>query len=144
MRDETSCADAGPFAREFAAAQRAAGFRLDFTLDSLKSEVDRLIEASILQPLQSRLWTEQEEHCGTGLTAYTGETLCRLHDGVWGGSFSRTQTIGNWYCSYILFGEYRYSPAAYFLYRFSNGPKDGTFSQYLERVLPLIQARKRD
>ena len=132
--------DAGvsPFAAEFAEAMRADGFALDFSMESLERVVDEILDSPDVNLDQSpQSWRTQ-----AGLEAYVGETLARLHDGIWKGQFSQENPGVNFYTSYVEFGQYRYYPSHFLGYRISNGPGEGTFAEHLKRKLPEIVGRR--
>ena len=97
-------------AEAFAAAQSAAGYALDFSLASLETEVDRLIELPMFNRGRERPDTEDEERNEAALAAYLGETLRRLFDGEWAGSFYPGSTLLNFYRSFVRFGGSRFEP----------------------------------
>ena len=127
-------------AEQFAAAMTTKGYQLDFSLESLQGEVDR-----VLDDYEAAFRQDEAGHAlETALAAYVGETLARLYDGTWGGTFQADNPAANFYTSHVDFGEYRYRPTHFIAYRISNGPAEGTFADQLERVLPKIIARVED
>jgi hypothetical protein len=128
-------------ALRFAEKLRVAGYSLDFSLKSLSSEIDQLLES----PLFSDHSSPPQWHDEASLEAYLGETLRQLFNGEWKGAFSQSNPGPNFYLSWVQFGEFRYFPSHFLAYRISNGKADtGTFSQYLERILPAIKRRAAD
>lgn len=60
---------------------RKKSYNLDFSINSLKIEIDLFLENEFPRNLDEREKLEAE------LTAYFGETLCRLFDAEWKGSY---------------------------------------------------------
>jgi hypothetical protein len=122
----------------FAEKMRAVGYCLDFSLKSLSEEVDKLLESKLF----SGRGSEAEWQDEAGLEAYVGETLSRLFDGQWIGSFREDNPGPNYYLSWVQFGEAKYFPSMFLSYRISNGKEhEGTFEDHLVRVLPRIKLR---
>jgi len=132
-------ADPVAIAQQFAATHTLSGFRLDFSIGSLETEVDRLLESPLFCRGRERLETDEERRNLAALCAYVGETLRQLFGGEWGGQFYPQGD--NFYTSFVQFGNYRYWPGHFISYRLANWPMEGTFAQHLERLLPAIQAR---
>jgi hypothetical protein len=131
-------------AEAFAAEQSAAGYALDFSLASLETEVDRLIDMPMFHHGRERPPSEAEERNEAGLAAYIGEALRRLFGGVWVGSFHPGSTALNFYRSFVMFGGYRFEPHLFVAYRLTNGGCEGSFRTYLRASLPRIKARAPD
>ena len=131
-------------AEAFAAEQSAAGYVLDFSLASLEIVVDRLIELPMCRHGCEGQPSEAEERTQSAIGAYIGETLRRLFEGEWVGAFHPASTALNFYRSFVMFGDYRFSPHLFIAYRFSNGACEGSFQAYLRRALPRITARSAD
>jgi len=126
--------DPAEVAQAFARARASPAHPIDFSLESLRRDVD-----AYLAPLP---WDPSGEgapyEAQIGLAAYVGETLARLHGGTWQGDFRVDNPGANFYCSWVAFGAYRFFPDHYIGYRLSNGPVEGTFAQYLDAVIPRI------
>ena len=125
-------------AKEFSGQMLEKGYALDFSLNSLKNEIDKIIESPDikLDGADPDAWRIQYS-----LEAYIGHTLALLFNGVWKGEFCKDNPGVNFYTSYVEFGKYLYYPSHFIGYRISNGPKEGLFKDYLERVLPKIKER---
>jgi hypothetical protein len=126
-------------AEDFAARHSSLGFRLDFSLESLETEIDRLLAQPIFHRGREGSLSQEEARNEAAISAYVGETIRRLFQGRWAGVFHPDQPASNFYTSFVQFGSYRYWPAHYFAYRLTNWPQEGTFSEYLERLLPTIK-----
>lgn len=131
-------------AEAFASARSPAGYRLDFSLASLETEVDRLIDLPMFHHGRERAATGDEERNEAALAAYIGETLRRLFGGEWIGSFYPGSTALNFYRSFVMFGGYRFEPHLFVGYRLANGECEGSFRAYLRAALPRIKARTPD
>ncbi len=126
-------------AEDFAARHSALGFRLDFSLESLETEIDRLLAQPIFHRGREGSRSTEEARNEAAISAYAGETIRRQFQGRWVGVFNPDQPESNFYTSFVQFGGYRYWPAHYFAYRLTNWPQEGTFSAYLERLLSTIR-----
>jgi hypothetical protein len=133
-------ADPGYQAIHFADQMNARGYALDFSLKSLFEEIDKLLESALfLHHEEPAQWVDE-----ASLEAYIGETLCWLFDGKWQGEFRPDNPGPNFYLSFVMFGEFRFFPSHFIGYRINNGKESqGTFTTYLERILPLIKRRER-
>lgn len=124
---------------EFSEQHTGPGCRLDFSLGSLQSEVDSVLELPIFFRGREGTSTDNQERSEAALCAYVGETLSRLFNGTWGGDFYPDCPASNFYTSFVDFGDYRYWPSHFIAYRLTNWPQEGTFAKHLERVLPSIE-----
>jgi len=133
------CVDPEASARAFAEKRLATGADLDFSLRSLSVDIDPLLASPLFSdPGSPSRWRDE-----ASLAAYVGETLRRLFDGQWKGSFSPSNPGPNFYRSWVQFGEFRYFPSHFLSYRIKNSVADaGSFGQHLERVLPVIRRRE--
>jgi hypothetical protein len=124
----------------FADQMNARGYALDFSLKSLVEEIEKLFESTLfLNHENPAQWIDE-----ASLEAYIGETLCRLFDGKWQGEFRQDNPGPNFYASFVSFGEFQFYPSHFIAYRISNGKESiGTFTAYLERILPLIKRREK-
>jgi hypothetical protein len=128
-------------AEGFAATHSAAGYPLDFSLASLEDQVDRLLGLPIFRHGREGLPTDAEERNEAALAAYIGETLRRLFDGEWIGSFYPRSQALNFYESFVMFGGFRFEPHLFVGYWLANGEGEGSFRSYLRSVLQRIAAR---
>jgi hypothetical protein len=124
---------------EFSEQHTGTGCRLDFSLESLRTEVDSVLELPIFFRGREGTSTDDQERSEAALCAYVGETLSRLFNGTWGGDFYPDRPAGNFYTSFVDFGDYRYWPSHFIAYRLTNWPQEGTFANHLEKVLPSIE-----
>ncbi len=130
-------ADPTKTAFSFADEMQREAFLFNFTLASLETEVDRLVCSAYLNNRSDpRQWATE-----AGLEAYVGEVLRVLFDGECKGDFRADNPGPNFYCSWLVFGEYIYRPSHFLGYRISNGEITGTFAQHLAQVLPFVKAR---
>ncbi|MET4081439.1 hypothetical protein ABIB40_001385 [Pedobacter sp. UYP30] len=113
---------------QFSDEKLRGGFLFDFSLKSLECEVDKYLET--LKDLKA----EQRVSVAAGLTAYVGETICKLFGGKWVGSyFSSKEKIGrNFYFCKILVNGHEIFPSHFISYYLSNGKNsEGSFFDYL-------------
>jgi hypothetical protein len=123
-------------AQAFAHAHASAVHPFDFSLESLRRDVDAYLEAQPWGPGAEA--PPYEAHIG--LAAYVGQSLARLYGGTWQGRLRVDNPGANFYCWWVSFGVYRFFPDHYIGYRLSNGPVEGSFAQYLDALLPRIRA----
>jgi hypothetical protein len=128
-------------AEAFAAAHRAPGQPLDFSLASLLADFDRVVELPMFHHGRGRPATAAEDRAEAALCAYVGESLRRAFAGEWIGEFDPDVPINNYCRSRVRFGAFHLNPHAFVAYRLTNGPEEGTFQDYLKDVLPSIEAR---
>ena len=138
MNSRDAVGDPAAIALDFATAHSASGFRLDFSLESLETEIDRLLALPIFFRGREGSPTDQESRNQAGISAYVGETLRRLFQGRWGGEFYPDRNEVNFYTSFVDFTGYRYWPSHFISYRLTNWPGEGTFAQHLEKALLTI------
>ena len=120
--------DPTEIAEYFSSIQSRYGFKFDFSLESLEKEVDRFLEEN------SNLSEYTQTIIESLLTAYVGETICRLYKGKWCGEFCGplNKTGSNYYLSWIEIGDFKYKPSQFIEYYLGNGKKsEGTFYDYL-------------
>ena len=104
------------------------GFKFDFSLTSLEVEIDRLLEKSLNIELKEREILEAE------LTAYIGETICKLFNGNWTGNYygPLNPNGDNFYTCKITIEGTDIFPNHFIGYYLSNGKdNEGTFYEYL-------------
>jgi hypothetical protein len=110
----------------FVSMVQAYGYCLDYCIDSLFTELEKVFEdkslydASFIAIVNG---VKQEHSFVNGLAAYLGETFVRQYNGRWFGYFA-PNAGANFYTSSTRFGEFTFSPFAYVGYRLSNGVKD--------------------
>ena len=116
----------------FAQKYSAKGYVLDFSVNSLETNIDLILENEPPKNLTEREIMEAE------LTAYFGETICRIFKAEWQGYFTASISglsdpyIDNYYTCRIKKDEFEFSPSHFFAYYLSNGKDDtGTFKNYL-------------
>lgn len=116
----------------FSKEMQAFGYLLDFSLQSLESEIDRILETF---PINSQ---DEQFDLKPKLTAYIGETMCQKLNSVWSGPFySHKKWIGNnYYFCKITIGEHDFYPDHFIGYYLANSKKDaGTFKDFFIRTL---------
>jgi hypothetical protein len=128
-------------AEAFSVEQSAAGYPLDFSFASLETEIDRLLELPMFHHGRDGSATEAEQRNEAALAAYIGETLRRLFDGQWVGSFHPGSPELNFYLSFVMFGDYRFEPHLFVGYWLTNGGSEGCFREYLRTRLSRIKTR---
>ena len=128
-------------AEAFAAEHRTSGRMLDFSLESLLANFDRIVELPMFNHGRDKPATAAEDRAQAALCAYVGESLRRAFAGEWVGEFDPDAPIHNYYRSRVRFGAFHLNPHSFVGYRLTNGPEEGTFQAYLKEVLPSIEAR---
>lgn len=116
----------------FSKEMQALGYTLDFSLQSLELEIDRILETSPINSEDTKFDLEAK------LTAYIGETLCQNRNGFWSGAFySHKSRIGNnYYFCKITIGKHDFYPSHFIGYYLSNGKKStGTFKNFFTKTL---------
>ena len=129
--------NANAIASEFAKRMTLKGFNLDFTLSSLDTEIDKIIED------KENTVDDQDKISvvdRVGIEAYVGEALLLLFKGARQGKFNEKNPDANFYMSSISFGDYTYYPSHFLNYRFSNGPVEGKFREHLKTILNKINS----
>ncbi len=102
------------------------GYNLDFSLKSLENEIDKILENEILKDALETRKLEAE------LTAYLGETICRIFSARWIGIYYAENSGMNFYSCKIEKNDFEFSPSHFFSYYLSNGKKsEGSFKDYL-------------
>jgi hypothetical protein len=108
------------------------GYQLDFTLGSLENEIDLILKNDKPNIFKRRKRLE------AALTAYFGETICRLYKAKWSGYyFDGSSKMGdNYYFCKIEKGNFEFYPSHFFGYYFENGSdKETPFKEYLNNGL---------
>ncbi|CAM1343856.1 hypothetical protein [Tenacibaculum amylolyticum] len=112
------------------------GYVLDFSLKSLQQEIDRIL-ANETTVLKNKDTLECE------LTAYFGETLCRLYEFSWSGTYDRMKTGINYYTCKIVRDGFEIWPSHFLGYYMNNGKDDvGSFEKYINGLLPKINNKR--
>ncbi len=102
------------------------GYNLDFSLKSLESEMDKILENEIPED-----WIESAK-LESELTAYFGETLCRIFETKWKGEYYVENSGMNFYTSKIKKNGIEFGPSHFIGYYLSNGKEsEGSFKDYL-------------
>lgn len=115
------------------------GYVLDFSIRSLKKEVDLILKNESYEELEERATLEAE------LTAYVGETMCRLFNTQWEGQyFGPLRRSGiNYYSCKIVKGTFEFWPSHFFSYYFSNGSNIiYPYKDYLENSYSYIGGKE--
>ncbi len=123
-------------AEAFAKKMKSIGFNCDFSKDSLMTQIDSILNSNkvCLGGEKPECWENE-----VGLEAYIGETLLRLYEGNWQGTFDSKSPSDNFYFSFVKFDEYDFYPSHFIGYKVINGEKaEGTFNEYISRVLPKM------
>lgn len=116
----------------FSKEMQAFGYQLDFSLQSLESEIDRILETFPLNSQDAKYDLEAK------LTAYIGEAMCQNLNGFWSGAFySHKSRIGNnYYFCKITIGKHDFYPEHFIGYYICNGKNStGTFQNYFTKTL---------
>lgn len=124
----TEPADPKSCAEHFADIMGKKGYTLDFSLKSLETEIDRILEK------YSKIEYQELNILEEFLTAYVGESLLRIFGGSWAGNFygPLNRSGVNFYTSYMVINDFRFNPNHFIGYYLSNGKKsEGTFYEYL-------------
>ena len=131
MRFKSDKRDPVEVAEYFAEFQFKNGYHFDFSLRSLEEDVDKYLESLDLKE------EREEDNIECYLTAYIGETICRLYNGIWKGEYQPPHTTrgSNYYLCYIMIVNYKYWPSHFISYRLNHGRDgengEGTFKEYL-------------
>lgn len=115
-------------AEQFVEIMKKKGYDLNFSLESLEEEIDKILER------YSKIEGHDLYILREFLTAYIGETLIRIFNGGWEGDFygPLSRTGINFYTSYIIINDFRFNPNHFISYYLSNGKRaEGTFYNYL-------------
>jgi hypothetical protein len=125
--------------RSAVAIEFADEHSLDFSLDSLRREVDRLLKLPIFRRGRGSAPANERERNEAALCAYIGETLRRHFHGTWRGRFSPTCPIRNFYESFVELNGFRYNPSIWIAYCLTNWSGEGTFAQELDKLLTEVE-----
>lgn len=104
------------------------GYCLDFSIASLENEIDSILKN------ESQWSYRQKERLETELTAYFGETICRIFNAKWKGKYFKDfrRSGINYYSCSIQKNTFEFSPSHFFGYYFENGSKrKNPFKDYL-------------
>lgn len=106
------------------------GYKLDFSLRSLEVEIDKILENETSKDVVDSWELESE------LTAYFGESLCRIFKTVWKGRYYLDNSGMNFYTCKIAKNGFEFGPSHFISYYLSNGKKnEGTFKDFLDSGL---------
>ena len=120
------------FAQDFAMEMKANGYGLDFSIDSLILDFEKLFDAE--RPTKLKMDFE------TGMACYLGEVLRLYYRGRWKGHCS-VNAAANYYTSFMMFDDYKFNPFAYVGYRCANGIGDtGNLESFLRNLIPYLEA----
>jgi hypothetical protein len=120
------------FAQDFATEMKAMGYGLDFSIDSLTSDFEKLFDAKDVIKISIDF--------ETGMACYLGEVLKLYYSGQWRGHCS-ARSGANFYTSYMVFGDYKFQPFTYVGYRVANGREDtGNLENFLQKLIPSLEA----
>jgi len=102
------------------------GYVLDFSMESLESEIDKILEKEIPKD-----WIESAK-LESELTAYIGETICQLFDASWKGEYYLEKSGMNFYTCKIEKNGFEFGPGHFIAYYLENGKEsEGSFKEYL-------------
>ena len=102
------------------------GYILDFSIESLESEIDKILEKEIPKD-----WVESAK-LESELTAYIGEAICQLFDAKWKGEYYLENSGMNFYTCKIVKNGFEFGPSHFIGYYLSNGKEsEGSFKEYL-------------
>jgi len=128
-------------AQAFAMAMRGERFSLDGSIESLTGD----FETILCNPMYTEALVSLENRgqeivfdFETAAACYLGQTLARKYNGKWGGHCSRDARL-NFYTLWLMFGEYRFYPLIYVVYRTGHGVEStGGVSDLLASLEPSI------
>ena len=118
-------------AEEFSKSQmeKSNGYLFDFTIRSLEIELERYLENKHNKELNER------EILNATLTAYLGETICRIFNAKWTGSYYgplNPNGVNYYTCKISLLGNDYYISRYFDRFFSDDGIQDsGTFNEYL-------------
>jgi len=126
----------------FAIAMQQERFQLDFTLDSLRDDLETILHnpdyLAACVSMENR-GVELIFDFQTAAACYLGQTLAKVYGGSWQGHCSRDAKL-NFYTLWLAFGEYRFYPIVYVLYRTGNGVEStGSIGELLDTVTPSLE-----
>ena len=128
MIDSTKTDNPTKIAQLFAKEYSEKGYKLDFSLESLTNEIDKILENYSDLEGNERYTIEAE------LTAYIGESICEIFNGKWKGLYYGPLNPNgvNFYTCKIKVEEFEFAPSHFVEYYFSNGKlEEGSFKNYL-------------
>ncbi len=128
-------------ANAFALAMQLESFQLDFTTASLVGDLETILANPVYHgafvPLENR-GQELAFDFETSAACYLGQVLAKEHGGTWAGHCSRDARL-NFYTLWLEFGEYRFYPIIYMLYRTGNGVEStGSVADLLASLEPSL------
>ncbi|GGG10317.1 hypothetical protein GCM10011344_08700 [Dokdonia pacifica] len=102
------------------------GYALDFSIESLENEIDKILEKE-----NPKDWIESAK-LESELTAYIGETICQIFDAKWKGEYYSENSGMNFYTCKIEKNGFEFGPSHFVGYYLSNGKEsEGSFEEYL-------------
>ncbi len=148
--DQIKTDDPKKEAKAFLEKMKLQGYSLELSMESLMENIEPILESSLFLYLRNKQpqsndtkGYQHQEHLESGLEAYVGEILCQKYNGKWEGTFSSSGFLLNFYSVGLQFGSYHVRLSHYLSYRLTHGKKEqGTFAEYMDRILHSIQARK--
>lgn len=123
--------DPSEIAEKVAAKFLKKGYCLDFSIASLENEIDNILKNESQWRYKQKLRLEIE------LTAYFGETICRIFNAKWTGEYFKTfpRSGANYYLCKIRINKFEFAPSHFFEYYFANGSKrKNSFKNYLNHT----------
>lgn len=115
-------------AEYFSSIQERFGYTFDFTINSLEKEVDRFLEDHL------NLSEYTQTIISSLLTAYIGETVCRVYKGKWCGEFfgPLSKVGSNYYLCWVEIDDFKFWPSHFIEQYLKNGKeKENSFYHYL-------------
>ena len=114
-------------AEYFSEIQKRFGYDFDFSIESLKTELDKFLNENL--NLNEFAQTVLEPM----LTSYIGETLCRNYNAEWNGSFRGSLSLNgaNYYDSWIDINGNKFWPSHFVESYLNNGKEEKSFSEYI-------------
>ena len=117
---------------------------IDYSILSLTKTLDSLLNQPLMREESIVVKVEDAEtpfDMPSAFSAYFGQTLANLYDGQWTGYMDSNSSI-NFYSMNLTFGEFSLNPTCWISFRVANGPQEGTVTDWLNRVMPSISARR--
>lgn len=122
-------------AEYFSEIQKKFGFNFDFSMRSLKTEIDKFLNENnnvsefiktLIEPL---------------LSSYIGETLCRNYKGEWKGNFRNILNLdgSNYYDCWIEINGIKFWPSHFVDYYLANGKSEESFKKFITNEIENFQ-----
>ena len=128
----------------FVSHARQRNVTLAFETESLVTLFNASLDADLFADTKTHVSVpklDDEFDLKSAAAAYLGQTLALQHNGNWTGYFAMDSGT-NFYTATLSFGDFSLNPICWLSYRLTNGAGEGTVSDWLDRVLPSIAARK--